>query len=208
MSDAEKLNIPYPVIVEGKYDRLKLMGVINARIYTTDGFGVFSKREKLTVLRALSKNTPIIVLTDSDGAGALIRSHITSALPKDKLIQLYIPQIKGKEKRKAEPSKAGTLGVEGMERELLCSIFEPYAIKDGESPNEADAYIRSLENPLSKADFYRDGLSGRPDSASARDALAKKLGLPAGMTANALLAALKLLISYEEYLNMAKKDGV
>lgn len=208
MSDAEKLNIPYPVIVEGKYDRLKLMGVINARIYTTDGFGVFSKSEKLTVLRALSKNTPIIVLTDSDGAGALIRSHITSALPKDKLIQLYIPQIKGKEKRKAEPSKAGTLGVEGMERELLYSIFEPYAIKDGESPNEADAYIRSLENPLSKADFYRDGLSGRPDSASARDALAKKLGLPAGMTANALLAALKLLISYEEYLNMAKKDGV
>ena len=204
MAESEKLNIPYPVIVEGKYDRLRLISVINAQIYTTDGFGVFSKSEKLTVLRALSKKTPVIVLTDSDGAGALIRSHIASALPKDRLIQLYIPQIKGKEKRKAEPSKEGTLGVEGMERELLRSIFAPYAVKDGEdSPGNADAYTRSLENPLSKADFYRDGLSGRPDSASKRDELASKLGLPMGMTANSLLAAVKLLLSYEEYLDLA-----
>lgn len=201
--DMEKLNIPYPVIVEGKYDRLRLMGIINANIYTTDGFGVFSKKEKMTVLRALSAKTPIIVLTDSDGAGMLIRSHITSCLPKENLIQLYIPKIMGKEKRKAEPSKAGTLGVEGMEYELLRKMLEPYAISGGtanEGQVESDTYMRSLENPLSKADFYEDGLSGRPDSASARDRLAEKLSLPCGMTANALLAALKLLISYDEYL--------
>lgn len=204
MADMEKLNIPYPVIVEGKYDRLRLISVINAQIYTTDGFGVFSKSEKLTILRALSKKSPVIVLTDSDGAGKLIRSHITSALPADRLIQLYIPRIKGKEKRKAEPSKEGTLGVEGMERELLRSIFAPYALKDGEMAD--DAYTRSLENPLSKADLYRDGFSGREDSAAKRDSLAKRLGLPEGMTANALLAALRLLLSYEEYLELVDRD--
>ncbi|MEE0970509.1 MAG: DUF4093 domain-containing protein [Clostridia bacterium] len=199
MSETGKLNIPYPVIVEGKYDRLRLISVINARIYTTDGFGVFSKSEKLTLLRALAEKTPVIVLTDSDGAGSLIRSHITSALPKEKLIQLYIPRIKGKEKRKAEPSKAGTIGVEGMERDLLYSIFEPFAVENGKGEDGTDAYFRSLENPLSKADFYRDGLSGREDSAAARDRLSARLGLPEGMTANSLLAAVKLLITYDEY---------
>ncbi len=201
MAESEKLNIPYPVIVEGKYDRLRLSCVINAKIYTTDGFGVFSKGEKLALMRALAAKTPVILLTDSDGAGALIRSHITSALPKDRLIQLYIPQIKGKEKRKSEPSKAGTLGVEGMEKKLLRSLFLPYSIENADCSG-ADAYLRSLENPLSKADFYRDGLSGKEDSSLRRDALAKKLGLPAGMTANALLSALKLLVSYEEYLDI------
>ncbi len=206
MADTEKLNIPYPIIVEGKYDRLRLLSVINAKIYTTEGFGVFSKNELIKLMRALSEKTPIIVLTDSDGAGALIRSHITSSLPKEKLIQLYIPQIKGKEKRKKEPSKAGTLGVEGMERELLTSIFLPYAAESASQENCSDAYTRSLENPLSKADFYRDGLSGREDSSAKRDALAKKLDLPCGMTANALLAALKLLVSYEEYLHLVSRE--
>ncbi|MBQ8005422.1 MAG: DUF4093 domain-containing protein [Clostridia bacterium] len=206
MADTEKLNIPYPIIVEGKYDRLRLLSVINAKIYTTEGFGVFSKNELITLMRALSEKTPVIVLTDSDGAGMLIRSHITSSLPKEKLIQLYIPQIKGKEKRKKEPSKAGTLGVEGMEKELLKSIFLPYSAESQSRDGCPDAYTRSLENPLSKADFYRDGLSGREDSSAKRDALAKKLSLPCGMTANALLAALKLLLSYEEYLNLVSRE--
>lgn len=202
MAEKEKLKIPYPVIVEGKYDRLRLISVIDARIYTTEGFGVFSKGEKLALFRALSERTPIILLTDSDGAGKLIRSHIASSIPKERLIQLYIPQIKGKEKRKAEPSKEGILGVEGMGGELLRSIFEPYAV-DGE--NTPDAYVMSLQNPLSKADLYRDGLSGRDDSAKKRDLLAKMLSLPAGMTANALLSALKLLITYDEYLEKVKE---
>lgn len=206
MAKMEKLKIPYPIIVEGKYDRLRLLSVADAQIYTTDGFGVFSKGEKLALMNALAKKTPLIVITDSDGAGKLIRSHITSALPKDRLIQLYTPRIEGKEKRKAEPSKEGVLGVEGMERELLYSLLLPFAAKEGVSEeNESDAYARSLENPLSKADLYRDGFSGQNDSAEKRDRLAAHLGLPPKMTANALLAALKLLVSYEEYLEIVKK---
>ena len=190
----EKLKILYPVLVEGRYDKIKLDSVLEATVITTDGFRVFNHGEKLALVRALSEKTPVIVLTDSDGAGKLIRSHITSALPKDRVIQLYIPKVQGKEKRKAAPSAEGTLGVEGMDAALLRNLFAPYAEgADGEAP-----VIR--ENKLSKVDFYLDGLSGGEGSAAKRDELAAKFGLPDGMTANALLAALRLLCTYEEYL--------
>ena len=192
MEIKEKLKIPYPVIVEGKYDRLRLISVIDAHIITTDGFGIFNKKEKTALLRALAKAGQIIVLTDSDGAGKLIRSHISGCLPADRIINLYTPEIFGKEKRKAEPSAEGKLGVEGMERELLYKLFLPYT--------DENAGTRGLENPLSKTDFYEDGLSGGKDSSERRDALAVKLGLPRGMTANALLAAVKMICTYEEYL--------
>lgn len=193
----KKLDIPYPIVVEGKYDRLRLLCVCNAQIITTDGFGIFKKHEKLALIRKLSTATPIILLTDSDGAGKLIRSHLTSAIPKERLIQLYIPRIDGKEKRKAEPSAEGTLGVEGMEAKLLYDLLAPF---------ESDERVaRSLENPISKTDFYRDGLSGAQNSTAMRDALAKRLDLPCGMSANALLAALKLLITYEEYTKLIKE---
>ena len=186
------LNIPYPIIVEGKYDRLRLLSVCQATVLTTDGFGIFKKNEKLSLFRALGEKTPVIVLTDSDGAGKLIRSHLSSAIPKDRIIQLYIPKIRGKEKRKDTPSAEGTLGVEGMERELLYSLLAPFEDKE--------AALRLTENPLSKTDLYIDGLTGAEDSALKRDRLAVSLGLPEGMTPNALLAALKILMSYEEYL--------
>ena len=187
----EKLNIPFPIVVEGKYDRLRLLCVCNAQIITTDGFGIFKKQEKLALIRKLGSASPIILLTDSDGAGKLIRSHLTSALPKDRLIQLYIPKISGKEKRKAAPSAEGTLGVEGMEQQLLYDLLKPF--------ENDEAVARAAENPLSKADFYRDGLSGADNSTVRRDELAKMLDLPSGMSANALLAAIKMVISYEEY---------
>lgn len=193
----EKLKIPYPIIVEGKYDRLRLLCVCEANIITTDGFGIFKKQEKLALIRKLSERSQIILLTDSDGAGKLIRSHLTSAIPKDRLIQLYIPKIEGKEKRKSDPSAEGTLGVEGMEQRLLYELLFPF--EDGER------VLRSYENPLSKADFYRDGLSGRENSAALRDRLASALSLPTGMTANALLSALKMLITYEEYEELVKE---
>ena len=188
----ERLKIPYPVIVEGRYDKLRLESVIEAHILPVDGFGVFKKQEKVQMLRTLAQKTPLIVLTDSDGAGKLIRSHLTSVLPADRLIQLYVPRIEGKEKRKREPSAEGVLGVEGMERELLQNIFAPYANA------EAVAY-RMEENPLSKTDLYEDGLTGGEGSREKRDTLAQRLGLPACMTPNALLAALRLLCTYEEY---------
>ena len=163
---------------------------------TTDGFAVFNKKEKLALIRALAKSSKIIVLTDSDGAGKLIRSHITGAIPKDRLIQLYIPRIEGKEKRKNAPSAEGTLGVEGMKNDLLKGLLLPYTT-EGE-PIES--------NPLSKTDLYIDGLTGAENSKEKRDALAVLLGLPEGMTPNALLEALKLICPYEKYLELVKRD--
>ena len=194
----KKLSIPYPIIVEGKYDRLRLLEVCSASIITTDGFGIFKKSEKLALIRQLCKRTPVILLTDSDGAGKVIRSHITSAIPKDRLIQIYIPQIKGTEKRKSQPSAEGTLGVEGMDNSLLYDLLLPFQ-DDGNAE-------RLTSNPLSKTDLYIDGLLGAANSAQKRDLLATRLGLPAGMTANALLAALKILISYEEYLKIVERE--
>ena len=196
----EKLKIPYPVLVEGKYDKIKLDSVLEATVITTDGFRVFNRGEKLALVRALAERSAVIVLTDSDGAGKLIRSHITSALPKDKLIQLYIPKIQGKERRKTTASAEGTLGVEGMDASLLRDLFAPYA----EGADGAAPVLR--DNKLSKVDFYLDGLSGGEGSAAKRDALAKTFGLPDGMTANALLAALRLLCTYEEYCRAVGRE--
>ncbi len=184
----EKLKIPYPVIVEGKYDRLRLLSVIDAEILTTDGFGLFKKHEKAALLRALAKKTKIVVLTDPDGAGTLIRSHIASILPKDRVIPLYVPQIKGKEARKSAPSAAGFLGVEGQERERLYELFLPLA---GDEMPQGE--------PITKLDFFEDGLTGTDGAAARRDALAAKFSLPQGMTPNALLAALAIIATKEEY---------
>ena len=197
----ERLKIPYPVIVEGRYDKLRLESVIEGHIIPTDGFGIFRKEEKTSMLRALAEKTPLIVLTDSDGAGKLIRSHITSVLPPERVIQLYVPRISGKEKRKSEASAEGILGVEGMERELLYKLFEPYA--------DAEAVAsRMAENPLSKTDLYEDGLTGGVGSREKRDALCIRLGLPTEMTPNALLAALRVLCTYSEYCALVGRDEV
>ena len=129
----------------------------------------------------------------------LIRSHLCSAIPKDRLIQLYIPKIQGKEKRKAEPSAEGTLGVEGMERKLLFDLLAPF--------EDESAYLSARENKLSKADMYADGLSGREDSSVRRAAVCKRLGLPEDMTANALLEAMRILITYEEYCDIVGRNS-
>lgn len=197
MSPKEKLTIPYPVVVEGKYDKIRLSNIINAHIVTTDGFGVFKGEEKRMLLRRLAQRSPLIVLTDSDGGGKIIRSHLSGMIPKNRLIQLYIPQIKGKEKRKTAPSAAGTLGVEGMEDNLLYDLFLPYA-------QGSDTLTRAQENPLSTADLMRDGLTGGAGSQTKRDELCGRIGLPSGMNANALLAALKLLYTYDEYLQLTR----
>ena len=187
----ERIRIPYPVLVEGKYDRLRLLSVIEADIYMTDGFGIFKREEKRMLLRALAEKTKIIVLTDSDGAGKVIRSHVSSFIPKDRLIPLYVPQIPGKEKRKTEFSKEGFLGVEGMERMLLRELFLPY---------RADAEERPVDAPrITKTDLYSDGFTGSENSSERRDRFARRIGLPSGMTPNALLSALNVLFTYDEY---------
>ena len=187
--EVEKLQISYPVIVEGKYDRLRLLSVIDANIYTTEGFGIFKKKEKLALFRALAAATPVIVLTDPDGAGTQIRSFLTGVIPKERLIPLYVPQIKGKEPRKKEPSAAGFLGVEGQERERLYRLFLPFA--NGERPAPAQ--------PITKADLYEDGLTGAANSAARRAALARQFDLPWDMTTNALLSALNIITDLPGY---------
>ena len=188
------LPIPLPVIVEGKYDKIRLSSVIDAEIITTSGFGIFNHAETVSLIRALAAPAGIIVLTDSDGAGKLIRSKITSALPPDKVFHLYTPQIPGKERRKNAPSKAGFLGVEGMDDETLRSLFKPFA---GDTPRKRGG--------ITKTDLYFLGLSGGDNASANRDALCARLGLPAGMSANALLGALNILYDKEEFLRIAEQ---
>ena len=185
-----KLKIDLPIIVEGKYDKIKITSVADAPVISTDGFGVFKNSERLALIKRLAEKSKIIVLTDPDGAGKVIRSHITSAIPKERLIQLYVPQLEGKEKRKLRASKEGYLGVEGIENEIIYMLLEPFA------SGNAD---REERYEITKADMYEAGLTGTPDSAEKRDALALSLGLPCKMTPNALLAALNVLITREEF---------
>ncbi len=186
----DKLKIPYPVIVEGKYDKIKLSSVIDADIFITEGFGVFRREDKAAVFSALAKKTRIIVLTDSDGGGRVIRNFFNSVIPKEQLIHLYIPQVAGKEKRKTKASKAGTLGVEGMNTEILYKLFSPFT-------GEIKA---ASSDKVTKADLYEIGVSGRQDSAQKRARLAKHLEFPADMSANALLEAVNILYTREEFL--------
>ena len=184
------IHIKEAVIVEGKYDKIKLSSIADANIITTDGFGVFASAEKSLLIRRLAEPYGIIVLTDSDGAGLVIRNYFNSILPKEKLIHLYIPQVAGKEKRKKSPSKAGMLGVEGIESDTLREILKPF------SSGGIDV---SKGREVTKADFYEDGLSGTESSSERRRMLCRQLSLPENMSANALLSAINLLYDYDKY---------
>ncbi len=190
-----KIKISRPVIVEGKYDKIKLSSILDANIITTDGFGVFNSAEKVALIRALAAPDGVIVLTDSDGAGKVIRSKISSILPQNAVTHLYIPQIFGKEKRKSAPSKEGTLGVEGIDADTLRKIFEPLE----------DDRPKKRPGGVSKQDLYADGLSGGENSAERRDALALQFGLPRGMSANSLLAAINIISDKDGYESAVEK---
>ena len=182
------MRIKYPIVVEGKYDKIKLDSLVDATIITTGGFEIFNSQEKGALIRRLCEKDKIILLTDSDGGGHLIRSHIKTMLPPDKIINLYIPRVEGKEKRKRSASKEGILGVEGIEKEALLKLLEPFS---------CDSAEKSMGN-ITKSDLYRWGLSGRQDSAIARKALLEKISLPTNMTPNAMLAALNILYTRDE----------
>ncbi|MCI5677200.1 MAG: DUF4093 domain-containing protein [Clostridia bacterium] len=198
----DKLKIPYPVIVEGKYDRLRLLSVMDGTVLTTDGFGLFKKNEKAALFRALAARTKIIVLTDPDGAGTLIRAHLSGILPKDRVIPLYVPALPGKEKRKSAPSAAGLLGVEGQERETLWHLLAPFSLCAPDNLNQKAK--NNACTPITKADFFEDGLTGQKNAALRRDALAAAFSLPPGMTPNALLSALNILTTREGYREKLK----
>ena len=187
----KKLSLKYPIVVEGKYDKIKLSSFISSPIITTNGFAVFNNTEKLALLKKLSAKGGIIILTDSDKAGFFIRSKLKGMIGQDvKLINLYIPQIKGKEKRKVTPGKDGLIGVEGIPIEDLKQLLKDFM---------TDSVPKNDVRQVTKVDFYNDGLSGGENSSAKRDVLAKKLGLPSGMSANSLLEAINLLADYENY---------
>lgn len=188
------LKLDRPVVVEGKYDKLKLSQILDTTIITTEGFQIFNNDEKRLLIRRLAEKNGIFVLTDPDGAGFVIRNLLRGCVPKEKITNVYIPAIRGKERRKAEPSKEGFLGVEGIDSEMLEGLFRPFAV--GESENRIDTHPH-----VTKADFYLAGLSGGSGSAEKRERLAKRLGLPPHISANALLEAINILYTPQEYEN-------
>lgn len=183
--------------MEGKYDKIKLDSIIEGKIIVADGFGVFRDKEKRQMLIALSKITPIIVATDSDGAGLVIRNHLKSIIPKDRLYHVFIPEIKGKEKRKTAPSKEGTLGLEGMDAALIRELFKPY-YEDGEQSAEKKDEIKS-------ADLYFMGLSGSQGAVAKRAELSKTLGLPTKLSTKAFLDAINMLYDRESIEKILEK---
>ena len=185
----EKKRIRYPIIVEGRYDRQRILDIFDADCISTDGFGIFNSKQTNATIRALASKGKLIVLTDSDSAGALIRKRISQSVGNDNLINLYTPQVKGKERRKKEPSKQGFLGVEGMSKEVIEELLSPFACGEEEVPRER----------VTKLDLYLDGFSGGKNSSEMRDKLAAVFSLPSGMSANALLTALYYVASREEY---------
>ena len=191
--------IKHPVVVEGKYDKIKLNSLFCANVITTDGFGLFNAKEKTVLIRKLAEKTKVIVLTDSDGAGLVIRNFINGALPKEKIINLYVPEVEGKEKRKKSPSKAGILGVEGIDTDVLQKLFEPYFEGTEERPVPSQL--------LTKTQFYIDGFSGGAESSKKRKILLKEFGFPSNMSANALIEAINLIGLYGEYKAIAEKIG-
>lgn len=180
------------IVVEGRYDKNTISQVVDAVVVTLGGFAVFNDREKLAFLRRLAEKQGLIILTDSDGAGFLLRNYLKGALPKDRVKQAYIPDVKGKERRKRKGGKEGKLGVEGMTPAVLLeALRRAGATFEDEAPPE-------LRESLTKADLFAMGLSGGEGSAERRRRLLKRLDLPEHLTANGLLEALNLLFSREE----------
>ncbi len=235
------LSLRVPVIVEGKYDKLRIVQVVDATVITTDGFGIFNKSEKAALIRRLGQNG-VILLCDSDGGGTVIRSFLKGILPPEKVYDLYIPQVAGKEKRKRKGGKAGFLGVEGIDNATLAALFDRLAARHpelvkkdavgkpsipaenssiasqnssiashgqalvGESGQFSTGSVTGSADskPITKTDFYLYGLTGGDNAALRRDTLCAHLALPAGMTPNALLAALNLLYSRADFLALCE----
>ena len=187
------------IVVEGRYDKNTLSQVVDAVILETAGFGVFKDQERLALLRRLAQQRGIIVLTDSDGAGFVIRNFLKGAIPPEQVKHAYIPDIRGKERRKRAPGKEGKLGVEGMPPQLLLEALERAGATflDGDGP-------RSPRGELTPAQLYVLGLTGRPDSAQRRQALLKRLDLPEHMSAKALLTVLNALYTSDEVIQLVQ----
>ena len=196
----DKLKLRQAIVVEGKYDQNTLRQIVDTAIFTTNGFADMKDPALLRLLQQAAQTTGLVILTDSDGAGFLIRNTLKSALPETGVLHAYIPDLPGKEKRKNAPGKEGLLGVEGMTPEILLKALRNAGAEfaDGSTPPPA-------REPITKQDLFALGLSGGPESAKKRAALLKALSLPAHMSANALLQALNVLFSREEFFTQARR---
>ena len=185
------VKIQEAIVVEGRYDKNTLRQIVDAPIFETAGFGIFKDFSQLALLRKVAEKRGLIVCTDSDGAGFVIRNHLKSAIPAKYLKHAYIPDIPGKEKRKSSPGKEGKLGVEGMSREIILDALRRAGatIEGADVPRKRD---------ITKQDLFDLGLSGTPNAAANRQRLLKKLDLPEHMSPNAMLEALNLLYSLED----------
>ena len=187
-----KLNLP--IIVEGKYDKIKLSSIFDTVILTTEGFGIFKNKEKVRLIKKLAEKQGIIVLTDSDSAGGIIRSYLKNILSEDKIHHIFLPPIKGKEKHKSKPSGEGLLGVEGISKEIIINAFERFL------PKEAP----TAKKPITTAFLMSLGLSGTKDSALRRKYLLEQLKLPTCISPATLKKVLGDISSEEEITNIMK----
>ncbi len=192
------IKIEQAIIVEGKYDKIKLSSIVNAVIIVTNGFGIFKDEEKLELIRYYARKTGIIILTDSDSAGFQIRNHIKGAVKNGKIYNVYIPDIMGKEKRKVKPSAEGKLGVEGVEKKIILKAFENAGITASESSDNSIPEI-------TKTDLYMLGLSGGNNSSILRKKLLAYLKLPSLLSANSMLEVLNTMMSYDELKEIMDK---
>ena len=191
------VHVEQAIVVEGRYDKNTLSQIVDTTIFQTNGFSVMHDRELLALLRRAAQTCGLVILTDSDGAGLVIRSFLRGALPREGVLHAYVPEIAGKEKRKAAPGKAGLLGVEGMTPEIILRALRDAGATVGGQTRRADGRITKL-------DLYTLGLSGGVGSAERRQALLKELQLPGYLSANAMLDALNLLMTRDE---LYARDG-
>ncbi len=194
------IHVEEVIVVEGRYDKNTLSQIVDAIIVETSGFGIFSDSEKLILLRKLANERGLVVLTDSDGAGFVIRNFLKGAIDPAKVKHAYIPDVPGKERRKEHASKEGKLGVEGMRPEVLLTALRRAGVAVSETNVPG-------EDPITKADLYAIGLSGGACSAERRALLLKKLELPERLTPNALLDVLNALYTREAFFLLLRADA-
>lgn len=191
------IKIKEAIICEGKYDKIRLSGIFDTVIITTDGFRIFKDPEKKALIRLLAERQGLVLLTDSDGAGQMIRKYLEKLVPKDRIKNLYLPEIRGKEKRKTTPSAAGLLGVEGTDNEIILAAAKRAGI--------LSEITEAPKRKISKTDLFNLGLSGGEGSQEKRKSLLSYLKLPTVLTANSLLDVLNSLYSYDEFISEVEK---
>lgn len=193
------IRVRQAIVVEGRYDKNTLRQIVDAPIIETNGFGILSDREKLDYLRRVAQERGLIILTDPDGAGFVIRNFLKGALPKDRVLHAYVPDVAGKERRKRAPAKEGKLGVEGMKPEILLA-----ALKNAGAEVDGAAALPNAER-ITRQDFYDLGLSGRRNSRERRRVLLGKLELPEHMSSGALLDAVNILLDREAFFRICRE---